>query len=309
MLRETVLRAEDLIMPYFVLEGGQSKFRAPIGAMPGQCQLSLESLQEEIGAAVEAGLRSCMIFGLPVKKDERGTAAYAENGVVQTAVRRLKSAFPRLVVITDVCLCAYTAHGHCGLVTPEGMVQNDATLPLLARTALSHAQAGADMVAPSDMMDGRVAAIRRILDDNGFAQLPVLSYAAKYASAYYGPFREAADSAPRFGDRKSYQMDPGNAREALREAAADTAEGADILMVKPAGPYLDVLRALRDRSDLPLAAYQVSGEYSMIKAAGMQGWIDETAVMLESLLSIKRAGADLILSYFTAHILQNRLLP
>jgi porphobilinogen synthase len=309
MMRETCLRAEDLVMPYFVQETGNSAARAPIGAMPGQFQLSAAMLERDVGAAVDAGLRACMLFGLPAKKDPLASGAYAEDGVIQKAVRRLKKAFPQLQVITDVCLCEYFSHGHCGLVTPEGLVQNDATLPILARTALSHAQAGADMVAPSDMMDGRVAAIREALDANGFSHLPVMSYAVKYASAFYGPFREAADSAPLFGDRKSYQMDPANGREALREAAADEAEGADILMVKPAGPYLDVLRALRDRSDLPLAAYQVSGEYSLIKAAGMQGWIDETAVMLESLLGIKRAGADLILSYFTAHILSNRLLP
>jgi porphobilinogen synthase len=309
MLRETCLRAEDLIMPYFVQETGSSPARVPIGAMPGQFQLSVSALEREVGAAADAGLRACILFGLPAKKDPLASGAYAEDGVVQKAVRRLKKAFPHLQVITDVCLCEYFSHGHCGLVTPEGLVQNDATLPILARTALSHAQAGADMLAPSDMMDGRVAAIREALDANGFAHLPIMSYAVKYASAFYGPFREAANSAPRFGDRKSYQMDPANGREALREAAADVAEGADILMVKPAGPYLDVLRAVRDRFDLPLAAYQVSGEYSLIKAAGMQGWIDETAVMLEALLGIKRAGADLIISYFTAQILLNRLLP
>jgi porphobilinogen synthase len=309
MLRETSLRAEDLIMPYFVLETEDGATRTPIGSMPGQFQLSEAMLEEDVGAAADAGLRACMLFGLPAKKDQRASGAYAENGVIQKAVRRLKKAFPHLQVITDVCLCEYFSHGHCGLVTPEGLVQNDPTLPLLARTALSHAQAGADMVAPSDMMDGRVAAIRETLDANGFSHLPVMSYAVKYASAFYGPFREAADSAPRFGDRKSYQMDPANGREALREAAADEDEGADILMVKPAGPYLDVLRAVRDRCDLPLAAYQVSGEYALIKAAGMQGWVDETAVMLESLVGIKRAGADLILSYFTSHILLNRLLP
>jgi porphobilinogen synthase len=309
MMRETFLRPEDLIMPYFVLEAGDGRGRAPIGAMPGQFQLSVDMLERDVDEAVNAGLRACILFGLPAKKDDLASGAYAEDGVVQTAVRRLKKAFPHLQVLTDVCLCEYFSHGHCGLVTPEGQVQNDATLPILARTALSHARAGADMLAPSDMMDGRVAAIRDALDDNGFTHLPVMSYAVKYASAFYGPFREAADSAPRFGDRKGYQMDPANGREALREAAADEKEGADILMVKPAGPYLDVLRALRETSDLPLAAYQVSGEYALIKAAGMQGWIDETAVMLESLLGIKRAGADLIISYFTAQILLNRLLP
>jgi porphobilinogen synthase len=237
-----------------------------------------------------------------------GSGAYAENGIVQQAVRCLKKRFPALLVITDVCLCEYTSHGHCGLVTPEGEVQNDPSLRLLADTALSHARAGADMVAPSDMMDGRVGAIRAALDDKGFTDLPIMSYAVKYASAFYGPFREAAGSAPQFGDRKSYQMDPANAREALREAGADAGEGADILMVKPAGAYLDIIRSVSENFHLPVAAYQVSGEYAMIKAAALQGWLDNNAAMLESLTSIKRAGAGIILSYCTQEILQQGLL-
>lgn len=308
MIRETALRPEDLVMPYFVIETDQSNVRNPIAAMPGQFQLSLDALEETAGAAVDAGLRSCLLFGLPARKDEAGTEAYAENGIVQRAVRRLKTRFPALQVITDVCLCEYTSHGHCGLVTPEGAVRNDPTLRLLADTALSHARAGADIIAPSDMMDGRVRAVRTALDDNGFTMTPIMSYAVKYASAFYGPFREAADSAPQFGDRKSYQMDPANRREALREAAADADEQADILMVKPAGPYLDIIREVREAFDLPVAAYQVSGEYSMIKSAALHGWIDHNAVMLESLVSIKRAGAKIILTYFTQEILQQGLL-
>ena len=309
MVRETFLRPEDLIMPYFVVETADTQFRNPISSMPGQFQLSLDMLEKEVGAAVEAGLCSCLLFGLPEKKDDMASGAYADDGIIQQAIRRLKKAFPKLQIITDVCLCEYTSHGHCGMVTAEGEVQNDPTLELLARTALSHARAGADIVAPADMMDGRVAAIREVLDENGFAQLPIMPYAVKYASAYYGPFRDAADSAPKFGDRKTYQMDPANAREALREAMADIDEGADILIVKPAGAYLDIVRQVRDACDLPIAAYQVSGEYAMIKAAAMQGWIDENAVILESLVGIKRAGADLIITYFAAKLLQERLLP
>ncbi len=308
MLRETHLRPADLIMPYFVVEGAKADFRRPIASMPGQFQLSLEELAREVEKGVKAGLCSCLLFGLPESKDAVGSGAYAENGIVQQAVRRLKGLFPHLQVITDVCLCEYTSHGHCGMVTPAGEVQNDPSLRLLAKTALSHAEAGADMVAPSDMMDGRVAAIRDILDGNGFESLPVMSYAVKYASAFYGPFREAAESAPQFGDRKTYQMDPANGREALREAAADEAEGADILMVKPAGPYLDIIRQVRDSFDLPVAAYQVSGEYSLIKAAGQNGWVDENAVILESLIGIKRAGAELILTYFAQDVLEKGLL-
>ena len=308
MMRETVLRPEDLIMPYFAVETDQPNVRNPISSMPGQFQLSLDALEQTVAEAVDAGLRSCLLFGIPAEKDPAGSGAYAENGIVQQAVWRLKKRFPALQVITDVCLCEYTSHGHCGLVTDRGEVRNDATLRLLADTAVSHARAGADMVAPSDMMDGRVGAIRDALDASGFTMTPIMSYAVKYAGAFYGPFREAAGSAPQFGDRKSYQMDPANRLEALREAAADVDEGADILMVKPAGPYLDIIRDVREAFDLPVAAYQVSGEYAMIASAGIHGWIDRDAVMLESLLGIKRAGAKLIISYFTQEILQKGLL-
>jgi len=308
MLRETVLAAADLIMPYFVADTDDKAFRREIGSMPGQYQLSPEALKEDVAGAMDAGLRSVLLFGLPKSKDPQGSEAWNADGAVQKAVRMLKAAWPDLVVITDVCLCEYTSHGHCGLLSDNGTALNDPTLELLARVALSHAQAGADMVAPSDMMDGRVKAIRTALDQKGFEQLPIMSYAVKYASSYYGPFREAAESAPKSGDRKSYQMDPCNAREGLREAAADLAEGADILMVKPAGSYGDMIRLLADTFNLPIAAYQVSGEYSMIKAAGQRGWIDEEAVILESLIGIKRAGADLILSYFAAELLKKGLV-
>ena len=308
MMRETILRPEDLIMPYFAVETDQANVRNPISSMPGQFQFSLDALEQTVGEAVDAGLRSCILFGIPAEKDPAGSGAYAENGIVQQAVWRLKKRFPTLQVITDVCLCEYTSHGHCGLVTERGEVRNDATLRLLADTAVSHARAGADMVAPSDMMDGRIGAIRAALDESGFSMTPIMSYAVKYAGAFYGPFREAAGSAPQFGDRKSYQMDPANRLEALREVAADVDEGADILMVKPAGPYLDIIRDVREAFDLPVAAYQVSGEYAMIASAGIHGWIDRDAVMLESLLGIKRAGAKLIISYFTQEILQKGLL-
>ena len=308
MMRETFLRPADLVMPYFVQETADKKLRQPIASMPGQYRYSLEELERAVAADVGLGLRSCLLFGIPAVKNGAGTGAYSADGIVQQAVRRLKTAFPDLVVITDVCLCEYTDHGHCGLLSPTGEVLNDATLRLLADTAVSHAAAGADMVAPSDMMDGRIAVIRAALDESGFSRLPILSYAVKYASVFYGPFREAADSAPRFGDRKSYQMDPANRREALREAAADREEGADILMVKPAGPCLDIIREVRDNCALPVAAYQVSGEYAMIKAAGQKGWMDETAVMLESLVAIKRAGAELIFSYCTRDLLAQGLL-
>lgn len=308
MVRETSLCAADMIMLYFVEETADTSHRQPIASMPGQYRYSLDELEKAVAGDVDKGLRSCMLFGIPAAKDPAGSGAYADDGIVQQALVRLRSKFPSLYLITDVCMCEYTDHGHCGVLTPEGNVQNDATLQFLARTALSHVRAGADMVAPSDMMDGRVLAIREKLDQNGFANTPIMSYAVKYSSAFYGPFREAADSAPRSGDRKSYQMDPANRREAMREAAADAAEGADILMVKPAGPYLDIIREVRSGFDLPVAAYQVSGEYAMIKAAGRMGWVDETAVTLESLIGIKRAGADLILSYFTSELLEQGLL-
>ncbi|WP_308621107.1 porphobilinogen synthase [uncultured Desulfovibrio sp.] len=308
LVRETApLLREELIMPYFVVETDDAAFRKEISAMPGQFQLSLQELEKQVGGAVANGLGAVLLFGIPAVKDERASGAWAEDGIVQRAVRLLKARFPALVVITDVCLCEYMSHGHCGILRPDGAVENDATLPILARTAVSHARAGADVVAPSDMMDGRVAAIRAALDEAGFAITPLMSYAVKYASACYGPFREAAESAPACGDRKSYQMDPGNAREALVEARADLAEGADMLIVKPAGPYADILRAVRDAVDVPVAAYQVSGEYSMIRAAGLNGWIDERAVMLESLLGLKRAGADMLITYFAETLLREGL--
>lgn len=308
MMRETHLRPEDLIMGYFVEESADKKLRAPIGAMPGQYRLSLDTLEEQVGKDIDAGMRSCILFGIPARKDAVGSGAYADDGIVQQAVSRLKNKFPSLYVVTDVCLCEYTDHGHCGLLTASGEVRNDETLDLLAGTALSHVKAGADMVAPSDMMDGRVAAIRTMLDGAGFTNTPIMSYAVKYATAFYGPFREAADSAPQFGNRKSYQMDMANKREAMREAAADIDEGADIIMVKPAGPCLDIIRDVREAFDVPVAAYQVSGEYSMIKAAAQKGWIDEWAVLMESLIGVRRAGAKLIISYYTSELLHKGIL-
>ena len=303
MVRETELRPADLIQGYFVVDTPDAGFEKPIGSMPGQSQFSVERLVVRVGKAMDLGLRSAIVFGLPQKKDPAGTGAYADEGIVQRAVRRLKETYPELVVVTDVCLCEYTSHGHCGLLNDHGEVLNDPTLELLAKTAVSHVRAGADIVAPSDMMDGRVGAIRVALDAAGFSHIPIMSYAVKYASAFYGPFREAADSAPAFGDRRGYQMDPANTREALREAAADFAEGADILMVKPAMPYLDILRLLRDNFDTPIAAYQVSGEYAMLKAAIANGWLDPKRAVLESLVGIKRAGADMIITYFAEEVL------
>ncbi|HCR13004.1 MAG TPA: porphobilinogen synthase [Solidesulfovibrio sp.] len=303
MVRETELRPDDLIQGYFVVDTPEADFEKPLGSMPGQSQLSVEKLVARAGAAMDMGLRSVIVFGLPEKKDPAGSGAYADDGIVQRAVMRLKETYPQLAVVTDVCLCEYTSHGHCGLLDGHGEVNNDATLELLAKTAVSHARAGADIIAPSDMMDGRVAAIRAALDDAGFSHIPIMSYAVKYASAFYGPFREAADSAPAFGDRKGYQMDPANVREGLREAAADLEEGADILMVKPAMPYLDVVRLLRDSFDTPIAAYQVSGEYAMLQAAIANGWLDEKRAILESLTAIKRAGADMIITYFAEKVL------
>jgi porphobilinogen synthase len=295
MVRETHLLREDLVYPMFVAPG--KGVRQEVPSMPGVFRLSVENLVEEARMVRDLGIPAILLFGLPQKKDETGSEAASPKGAVQQAVRLLKKQLPDLVVITDVCLCAYTSHGHCGIVS-QGEVDNDATLEVLAQTAVSHAAAGADIVAPSDMMDGRIQAIREGLDDRGFEMVPILSYAVKYASNFYGPFRDAADCAPQFGDRRAYQMDPANVREALREAALDVEEGADILMVKPALPYLDILAHLRQEFDLPLAAYQVSGEYAMIKAAAAQGWLHEEAVMLESLTAIKRAGADLIFTYF-----------
>ena len=295
MIRETTLSTNDLIMPLFAVDGKGVK--NPIDAMPGNYQLSIDNLVKTGQEIVDLGIPAVILFGIPSKKDPLGTQAYAKDGIVQRAVKSLKNKVPELVVITDVCLCEYTDHGHCGFVDGQ-TVDNDASLDLLARTALSHAQAGADMVAPSDMMDGRVAEIRTILDENDFSMVPIMSYAAKYCSAYYGPFREAAQSAPKFGDRRTYQMDPANAREAIREATMDVEEGADIIMVKPALAYLDIICRVRDEVDLPVAAYNVSGEFSMIKAAEKLGWIDGQKVMMETLTAIKRAGADMILTYF-----------
>ena len=295
MVRETKLSRDDLIYPLFVTPG--RKVRREISSMPGVAQLSVDLAVEEAREAHRLGIPAVLLFGIPRKKDLRGTEGYARTGIVQQAIRAIKGEIPDLVVITDVCLCEYTSHGHCGLIV-KGEVDNDATVTLLSKMALSHAEAGADMVAPSDMMDGRVKAIRETLDKRGFQHLPIMAYAAKHASGFYGPFREAAESTPQFGDRKSYQMDPANAREAVREAALDVQEGADIIMVKPALPYLDIIRAVREEFDLPVAAYNVSGEYSMIKAACQRGWLDEERVMMEVLTAIKRAGADLIITYF-----------
>jgi len=295
MVRETDLAVSDLIYPLFVVPGAH--VRNEVRSMPGVFQLSVDELVRECGEVRSLGIPAVILFGIPEAKDEVGSGAYADDGIVQRAVRALKKSLPDLVVITDVCLCEYTSHGHCGIVKGDTIV-NDESVALLAREALSHARAGADIVAPSDMFDGRVQAIRRILDENGFENLPILSYAAKYASGFYGPFRDAAESAPKFGDRRSHQMDPANSDEALREVEQDLAEGADIVMVKPALPYLDIIRRVKDRFLVPTAAYNVSGEYAMIKAAGRNGWIDEQRVMMETLISIKRAGADMILTYF-----------
>ena len=295
LVRETSLSVNDLICPLFVRPGKSVK--NPIPSMPGCFQFSIENLIKESKEIYRLGIKAVLLFGIPKTKDEKGSEAYAKKGIIQEAVRSLKDAIPELIVITDVCLCEYTSHGHCGVIK-ENDVDNDATLELLARMALSHAEAGADMVAPSDMMDGRVGAIRKELDANGFINIPIMSYAAKYASSFYGPFREAAESAPKFGDRKTYQMDPGNALEAIREVRLDIEEGADIVMIKPALPYLDIINRIRSRFDLPIAAYNVSGEFSMVKAGAKMGWIDGEKVMMECLLSIKRAGADIIITYF-----------
>jgi len=295
MIRETSLSVNDLVLPLFAING--KNIKNPIPSMPGHFQLSVDNLVRTVKEAYELGIPAIMLFGIPEKKDPLGTRAYAKDGIVQKAVSTIKNKVPEIAVITDVCLCQYTDHGHCGIVE-KGIIQNDATLDLLARTAVSHARAGADMVAPSDMMDGRIGALREALDDNQLENTPIMSYAAKYCSAYYGPFREAAHSAPQFGDRKTYQMDPANSLEAIREVTMDVEEGADIIMVKPALPYLDIISRIRDEIDLPMAAYNVSGEYSMIKAAEKMGWIDGEKVMMETLLSIKRAGADIIMTYF-----------
>ncbi|MDX2040417.1 MAG: porphobilinogen synthase [Acidobacteriota bacterium] len=301
MVRETRLHPANLIYPLFACPG--EGVRREVRSMPGVFNLSVDELVKECEAARSLGVRAIMLFGLPEQKDEQGSDAFAEDGITQRAIRAVKREVKDLLVIADTCLCEYTSHGHCGTIENND-VANDPTLTTLAKTAVSQAQAGADIIAPSGMMDGMVAAIRGGLDSAGFEQTPILSYAVKYASAFYGPFREAADSAPQFGDRRSYQMDPPNIREALREAELDVEQGADMLMVKPALPYLDVVQAVRERFDLPLAAYQVSGEYAQIKAAGQLGWIDEERVMMESLIAIKRAGADLILTYFAKNVVE-----
>ncbi|HYR72070.1 MAG TPA: porphobilinogen synthase [Candidatus Acidoferrum sp.] len=295
MVRETSLRIDDFVYPLFAVHG--RGVREPISSMPGQFRLSIDELLKECKDAASMGIPAVLLFGLPRDKDPRGTEAYAEDGIIQQAVRAVKDTIPDLLVITDVCLCEYTSHGHCGVVE-DGRIKNDPTLELIARTAVSHAEAGADLIAPSDMMDGRVAAVREGLDESGFPETPIMAYSAKYASAFYGPFREAADSTPQFGDRRSYQMDPANAMEAMREVALDVDEGADIVMVKPALPYLDVIARVKGEFGLPVAAYSVSGEYAMLKAAGQLGWLDEDRAVLEALTGIRRAGADIIITYF-----------
>jgi porphobilinogen synthase len=300
MVRETRVHVDNLVYPLFIKEG--SSLKEPIDAMPGQFRYSPDLLPKLAKQISTLKIPAILLFGIPKKKDPEGTAAHQKDGVVQQAIRRIKEAAPEIMIITDVCLCEYTDHGHCGLLDDSGQVNNDDTLELLSTVALSHAKAGADIIAPSDMMDGRVGIIRESLDENGFEHLPILSYAVKYASCFYGPFREAAGSTPSFGDRKGYQMDPANVREAMREAAYDIEEGADMLMVKPALPYLDVIRLVADEFDCPLGAYQVSGEYSMIKAACERGWMSEDACILESATSIKRAGADIIITYFAPRL-------
>ncbi len=294
LVRETELNAGDFLYPMFLVPG--SGIRNPIGSMPGIAQLSIDEAVKEAKTAMDLGVGGVLLFGLPPEKDLEGSGAYDPNGIVQEGVRALKQALPDLLVVTDVCLCEYTSHGHCGVIEGEELL-NDPSVELVVKTALSHARAGADMVAPSDMMDGRIGAIRKALDEAGFEGLPVMAYSAKYASSYYGPFREAADSAPAFGDRRSYQMDPANAREALKEVALDLAEGADIVMVKPAMAYMDIIWRVKEMTDRPVAAYNVSGEYSMVKAAAERGWIDEKKLVLETLVGLKRAGADILITY------------
>jgi porphobilinogen synthase len=299
MVRETTLRVDDLMLPLFSVHG--RGVREPIASMPGQWRLSIDELLKECKDAASMGIPAVLLFGIPHEKDPRGSEAYAEDGIVQQAVRAVKHTIPDLLVVTDVCLCEYTSHGHCGVVE-DGRIKNDPTLELLARTAVSHVEAGADIVAPSDMMDGRVAVIREALDEAGYPEAPIMAYSAKYASAFYGPFRDAVASAPQFGDRRSYQMDPANGTEAMREVALDIDEGADIVMVKPALAYLDVIARVKADFGLPVAAYSVSGEYAMIRAAGRLGWLDEAQVMMEVLTSIRRAGADIVITYFAKDV-------
>ncbi|MBA7667491.1 Delta-aminolevulinic acid dehydratase [subsurface metagenome] len=299
LVRENHVEVRDLVYPLFIIEG--SGMKQEITSMPGIFRFSVDQLPQEVEEIAKLGIPAVLLFGIPEHKDEVGSAAYHPEGVIQQAIRAIKKSVPKLLVVTDVCLCEYTSHGHCGVVV-NGYVDNDQTLSLLAKTAVSHAEAGADIVAPSDMMDGRVKAIREALDEKGLQHTPILAYAAKYASAFYGPFREAAEATPQFGDRRSYQMDPPNLREALREVEQDIAEGADIIMVKPALAYLDVIRRVRDTFNYPVAAYNVSGEYAMVKAAAQQGWLDEKQVVLEILTAIKRAGADIILTYHAKEV-------
>ncbi len=305
MVAETVVNSDSLVYPMFVVEGEGIKEEIP--SMPGQFRFSIDEILQELESCVIVGVKSILLFGIPDSKDEMATSAYDDDGIVQRAVRSIKAKFPALCVITDVCLCEYMSHGHCGIVK-DGDVDNDPTLELLAKTALSHARAGADMVAPSDMMDGRVAAIRAKLDENGFSNTPIMAYSAKFASAYYGPFRDAADSAPHFGNRKTYQMDVRNAREAQREVDLDIEEGADIVMVKPGLAFLDILRQTAETSPVPVAVYNVSGEYSMVKAAAKMGWIDENSIIRENLLAFKRAGADIIITYHAKEALEKGLV-
>ncbi len=299
MVRETYLNKNDLIYPLFVMHG--TNIKNEIRSMPGVYQMSIDVLVKECMEVESLGIPAVILFGLPEHKDEVGSEAYAEHGIIQEAIRAIKASCKKLLVITDVCLCEYTSHGHCGVLDGENIL-NDETVSLLAKEAISHAQAGADIIAPSDMMDGRIGAIRKALDYKGFTHIPIMSYAVKYASGFYGPFRDAADSAPAFGDRRSHQMDVANSNEAMREAESDIEEGADMIMVKPAGAYLDIIHRVKEKFQMPTAAYQVSGEYAMIKAAGKMGWIDEERVMIESLIGIKRAGADMILTYFAKEV-------
>ena len=294
LVREQHVRIDELIYPMFVIEG--ENICSPVDSMPGICQYSTDRMWEELERVREAGIPGILIFGIPDHKDEVGSGAYDENGIIQKAVRLIKKKYPDLLVIADVCLCEYTSHGHCGLVK-DGVILNDETLPLLAKTAISYARAGADIIAPSDMMDLRVAAIRDALDENGFSQIPIMAYSAKFASAYYGPFRDAAHSAPGFGDRKTYQMDPANGREALREVEEDILEGADMIIAKPALAYMDIIKEISQNYNIPIAAYNVSGEYSMVKAAAANGWIDEKKIVMENLTGLKRAGAKMIITY------------
>ncbi|UCZ55893.1 porphobilinogen synthase [Desulfurispirillum indicum] len=301
MVQETTLTPSDFVMPLFICHG--EKISQPVGSMPGVNRVSIDVAVAECRELQQLGIPAVILFGIPAAKDPLGKEGYDDNGIIQQAVRAIKQAVPELLVITDVCLCEYTDHGHCGVIV-DGDVHNDTTVELLVKEAVSHARAGADIVAPSDMMDGRIGSIREGLDEAGFSQIPVMSYSVKYCSAFYGPFRDAADSTPQFGDRKTYQMDPANSREAIVEASLDVEEGADFLMVKPALPYLDIIASLKENFSLPLAAYHVSGEYAMIKAAGRNGWLDEAKAMEESLLSIKRAGADIIISYYAKEFAQ-----